>query len=82
MAFSNHVFCDVWPQLLDDPTILFFSNRLHYDVLSTSQNENLEKKQCFVDVRFSQTLCFAMSDLKKHQKDDVFLTLTPLRMVF
>ena len=81
MAFSNHVFCDVWPQLLDDPTILFLSNRLHYDVLSTSQNENLEKTM-FFDVRFSQTLCFAMSDLKKHQKDDVFLTLTPLTIVF
>ena len=75
------MFYDVWPQLLDDPTILFFSKRLHYDVLSTSQNENLEKTM-FFDVRFSQTLCFAMSDLIKQQKDDVFLTLTPLRMVF
>ena len=28
------------------------------------------KNTWFVDVRFSQTLCFAMSDLKKHQKDN------------
>ena len=45
--FWNHVFYDVRPQLLDDPTILCFLFCPHYGVLSTSQNQNAKKIMVF-----------------------------------